>query len=773
MKLMRCIVGRAREFRGGLTGVVRAATVSFCIAGPEIVWAQTAGDQGEKNQQNYKLEEVVVTATKRSEDIQDVPVAITALTGADLQQQGMVKFDDYMTVVPGLNQIDAGSSGQGQVVLRGINTGILINNAATVSFVVDDVPSTSSQALGASSSVFPDPDLTNIDRIEVLKGPQGTLYGANSLGGLIKIVSKRPDLNAFSGDGSTDFTSADGGGTGYGVHGSLNIPIVTDELALRVAAFTRSDAGYVKNVELGMSDVNKTDVSGARVDLRLQPTAGLNIDLLSLIQDTSSPGISAVDYDTATGLPVECRYCYAAATGPVFETNYHNVALVVNWSVPEGTLTNALSYVEYNSPGNIDLTSSFGVLNSIFGLPVPADTKTISTAIPAVKKTTEELRFATTRFGNFEGLAGLYYTHEHNDADSFLINEVPPGPTPLPPPLANLSTTHTTALYDEYALFGDITYYITPAVDLTAGGRFTHNKQQATQVSSGILNTGSDAAVTLPPFNSSESPTTYLATLRYRPTEQLNTYARVSTGYRPGGPEVVQPGAGAPTSFQHDTTTNYELGTKGRWLDGRASAELAVYYIDWNNIQVNSFYNGMQVTSNGGKATSKGVELELAFVPARGLTTHFTGAYNRATISNDIVAVNPALGVDTIGARAGDPLPYAPRLTGSASADYVFPISATVQGTLGFTGAYQGSQHTNWSHNLLSPDIVLPSYGTLALRAGVVWSKYSLTLRAMNVTDGYHYTTLFTDNLFPGQGVPSLNSVIAPRVLEVEFDAKF
>ena len=243
----------------------------------------------------------------------------------------------------------------------------------------------------------------------------------------------------------------------------------------------------------------------------------------------------------------------------------------------------------------------------------------------------------------------------------------------------------------------------------------------------------------------------------------MDTYARIATGYRPGGPQLTQ-GLNLPPSFKKDTTTNYELGAKGRWLDGRLTSNLAIYYIAWKDIQLNELVGGLQVQGNGGKATSKGAELEIAFIPVHGLTTQLSASYDHAYTNVDVPAV---------GAIAGDTLPFAPKWTAAAVADYEFPITANVKGYAGGTYSYQGGRPTSWSQDPLNLNFNLPSYSTLDLRTGINWSKYTLSLRANNVTNKYAYSTSYVGNIFPGQGVTAQSIVITPRTLFVEVGAKF
>jgi iron complex outermembrane recepter protein len=720
--------------------------------------AQSNAETGTRDDGD-RLTEIIVTATKREESIQAVPTAITALTGDELARQGLVQFTDYMDLVPGLSQNNGGAPAHGLVILRGLSTGAQ-QTAATVGFLIDDVPFTANESLAIGSLLTPDPDLTDIQRIEILKGPQGTLYGASALGGLIKIVSNPPTADTLSGEVHAGYESVDHGGEGYSVRGTVNIPIIQDEVSLRISAYHRDDPGFMKNVTLNEDDTNRAFTSGGKAILRIQPADNLDIRFTGLIQNLNVDGATQVDVDATTLKPLYCMYCFAAALNPVFETHYRLAGMSVNWTLAAGTLTNSLSYGRYTDFELSDNTLSYGVYNQILGLPVPANTAVAGQLLPAMEKLSEELRFATVRFGNFEALGGLFFTNEQNRYDASLSNWIPPTLVPAPAPYGNLLISDSDPDYKEYAVFGNLTYYFLSNLDLTVGARESHNRQTDSGVTSGALN-GFETTTFL--FNSSESDTTYLTTLRYRPTEELDTYARIATGYRPGGPQLTQ-GPNVPPAFKPDTTTNYELGAKGRWLDGHFTSNVALYYIDWKDIQVNELIGGLQYQGNGGKATSKGLEAELAYIPFKGLTAQLSGSWNHAFTN---------VAIPSVGALAGDTLPYAQKFDGAAVVDYDFALGATVKGNVGATYSYQGARPSSWSQDPLNYNFNLPSYSTVDLRTGVTWTKYSLELRAANLADKRAFSTTYTGNSFPGQGVPGQAILIQPRTLSVEVGVKF
>jgi iron complex outermembrane receptor protein len=730
------------------------AVVCSSLLGGGNARAQTASSAG-----NDSLAEITVTATKREESVQMAPMAITAITGEDIARQGLVQFTDYMDLVPGLAQNNSGAEGHGLVILRGLSTGAQ-QTASTVSFLIDDVPFTANESLAIGSLLTPDPDLTDIKRIEVLKGPQGTLYGASALGGLIKIVSNEPTADKFSGDVHAGYSSVDHGGNGYSVRGTFNIPIIQDTVSLRVSAYHRDDPGFMENVALGQDDTNRTMTSGGKAILRIQPADNLDIRFTGLIQDLRADGSTQVDVDSVTLKPVYCQYCYSAPINPLFETKYRLAGMTVNWTVGAGTLTNSLSYGKYTDFEQFDYTREYGILNQAFMLPVPANTAVIGQLLPTMKKITEELRFATVRFSNFEALGGLFYTDEKNQYNVNLTNKIPPTLTPVPAPYGNFLVSDASPDYKEYAVFGNMTYYFLSNLDLTGGVRYSHNKQTDTTFADGILaGFVSSTAV----FDAEDHSTTYLATLRYRPIDELDTYARVATGYRPGGPQLTQ-GLNLPLSFKPDTTTNYEVGAKGRWLDGHLTTNAALYYIKWKDIQLNELIGGLQVQGNGGKATSKGFELDVAFIPLSGLTVDVTGSFNHAYTD---------VAVPAVGAVAGDTLPYAPKFNGAALADYSFALCGLATGNVGATYSYQGARPSSWSQDPLNLNYNLSSYSAVGLRAGVNWSQYSLELRGANIADKRAYSTTYVGNIFPAQGVIGQAIIIQPRTLSVELGVKF
>jgi iron complex outermembrane recepter protein len=705
------------------------------------------------------LEEIVVTASKRSETIQNAPTALTAITSEKLDTLGIHDFQDYLPYVPSLQMANLGAPGQGIMIIRGIYSGFE-QTTSTVGFYIDDVPFVPSSAGFPSTLVLPDPDLSDVQQVEVLKGPQSTLYGASALGGLIKIVTKKPDLEQFSGDVRLEGSSVDGGGNGGGIRASVNIPLVADKLALRVAVFDRLDPGYVDNVQTGQNNVNSTRAEGGRATLRFDPTDRLEIDLNGFVQNLHSNGSAAVDLNPTTLQPLEGKYNYAAFFNSNVDTKYDIANLTTAYRFDVGTITNAISYGHYGSNQLVDYTKSYGPLLGFTGTEAM-----LGQLLPTMNKVTEELRFNSNRLGPLEVQGGLFYTHERDTYTAILSGVDGITAMPLAAPFNNIINAPGSNTYDEYAVYGDATWHFGERVDATAGVRQSYNHQGGESSGTGLLAGATPGVVDL--SRSTDSDTSYLFNARWRPTDNLSTYIRAASAYRPGGPQF-SPTPSVPSSFGPDTVWNYEIGAKGVGFDGRVSADVAAYYLKWKDIQLNALVEGLTVTGNGGNAHTQGVEFEGQFKPITHVVLGVNAAYNDSRI--DSISAS-----STAGAVVGDPLPNTPRWSGALTADYSVPIM-TATGTVGASYRYQGSTMSSFSGLNTNIDTRTPAYAVVDLRSGLDWQRYSVVFRVNNVANKYAYANYELLQLAPGdpadpvfaQGIP-----IQPRTYVVSLEMRF
>jgi iron complex outermembrane receptor protein len=354
----------------------------------------------------------------------------------------------------------------------------------------------------------------------------------------------------------------------------------------------------------------------------------------------------------------------------------------------------------------------------------------------------------------------LFYTKEAMNYFANYTNTIPPSLQPIPGPDGQIVGGPEPSDYKEEAAFADLTYYFSDSIDLTLGGRYSHNRQEVSGSQFGF-------AAYLASFSnsSSDSDFTYLAALRWRPTATLNTYARIASSYRPGGPEQF-PLAGNPTTFKADSLVNYEVGVKGEWLDGRVRTNLALYDMKWKDVQMTSNVAGYSLISNGGQATVKGVELETQFVPIERLSLGFNVAYTHARLDTVSASVTTAT-----GAVAGDSLPFTPSWSASAVADYALPLNGSLTSTYGLTYRYQGNKWSDYPGDAFNTGVVIPHYDTLDIRTGVSWSRYQLQARVANLFNSHGLDTVVDQRI---SGNPAAwAAIIPPRTFVLSFIAKF
>ena len=706
------------------------------------------------------LEEILVTASKKEERLQEVPASLTALSADALDTQGVVDFSDYMTLVPSLADFSGGSEGHGTVILRGLNTGYY-QTSNTVGYYIDDVPFSATSPLSVGTTLTLDPDLADIDHLEVLKGPQATLYGASTLGGLIKVMTKSPDLTSYSGEMRLDGSTIHGGGSGYALVGIANMPLIADQLALRISGFDRDIPGYMTNVTLDSKDRDVSRRQGGRISLRWVPASGLEIKLSAFLQSLRVSGWNYESVNLETLAPPTGPYTYSAAWDTTFHTTYEVYNATINYAPGSiGTLTNSTSYAVYADHEFTDFSSYYGFLNAHAPVPVPTDARQPLINGPLLNKFSEELRFASKRMDRFEWLAGLFFTHEQTNFLAAFANAIPPSRQPIPGPDAFSIGASSPATYKEEAAFADLTYRVNETVDLTVGGRYSDNQQNVTSNTYGFASV--TAAVS---GRTSDTDFTYLASLSWHPAADINTYARIATSYRPGGPELTpQPGY---TSFKPDSLINYEVGLKGAWRQDTLRTNLAMYYMDWKNVQMTFSDNGFDVISNGGKATSKGVELETQIVPVDRFVIGVNVAYTDAKLDSVSAGVSAVT-----GAVARDTLPYTPKWSGSATADYVLPLSTGLTSMYGATYRYQGSKWSDYPGDPNNTGVVIPEYNTVDLHGGIAWNRYKVQARVANLFNEHGLDTVVQQRISPGNP-PAWASIIPPRTYVLSFAATF
>lgn len=704
-----------------------------------------------------ELGTVVVTANKRSQRLQDVPMAVSALSGYQLEREAAVSFSDYATQVPGLNIITSGE-GQTQLVLRGITSGSGQPNA-TVGTYLDGVPYGSSTVYSSGSVLTPDIDPADLQRIEVLRGPQGTLYGSNTLGGLVKFVTTPPDTHNAYGRLRAGYSSIAGGGSGFDEHVMFNLPLAADKLALRVNAYHRDDPGYIDNVATGKSDVNQTTVNGGRAQLLWTPSDAVSLRLSALAQNLGSDGLAngGVDVDPATLEPIHGKFTRSRAPGTgMFKVKYRLYAALLNADFGWAKLVSSTSYSTLGVNQNPDVTAAFGpILGPAFGMPGLG----FSLLQPiALDKFTQELRLESPESRTLEWRVGVFYTREHSTNHQHMLAFDAATGTPIAlPPLAD--TYIGPANFTEWAAYGDVTWHVTSRFSVLVGARYSHDRTSYTQSSEGLL-VGSNHYT----IDGSDSPVTYLFNPSFKFSDNVMAYARVASGFRPGGPNVgVPPGLGAPLTFGPDKLVSYELGLKSTFLDKHMMFDVAAFYIDWSQIQLTVVKGGIGFQGNGGNATSRGVEVSWKYAPVDGLMISANTAWTDAKLAED---TPPGL----FGYK-GDRLPYVPKWSANLGVDYNFPLAAGWSGFVGASYRFIGERMSDFTASP-APRFDVPGYHGVDLRIGANRGRWTFKAYVKNLTDERGITKLGSETTVPTAG-PFAAAYVAPRTIGVSASVDF
>ena len=595
-----------------MNSLIRTTAVAMVgVVGP-FIWeasvAQSASPSVSATRNTSVLEEVVITAQRREESLKDVPMSVTALTGSELDDRQAREFSDFAAMVPGLSLASV-QPGFTRLTLRGQNAGGV---GSTVGVYVDESPFGSSTALLNGSINTGDFDTWDLQRIEVLRGPQGTLYGANSEGGLLKFVTNAPVLASSSVAGEASGESVANGGTGGDVRAVVNIPL-GDKVAFRISGFYQDVPGYVDDPSRGQSDVNNGHKYGGRASLLIAPTDDLSVRLTAVSQISSYDGNNQVDVDPATLKPLYGDLTHQRALSEPSSFRYENYNATVDWNIGRLSLLSTTSYGILNTDTVTDVTPLYGGLAGLLfggspGAPLYGSTE--------LGKFTQEIRLASPATDKLEWQIGGYFTHEIADLTQNLTAVALPGGASL----GLLIQPVIESTYKESAGFADLTYHFNSKFDINAGGRWSANSQTANQTVT--FNPALSPDPQIVNGDSGEHVWTYSVAPRWHVDTNTMLYARLATGYRPGGPNVVPPGAPADVQREYgsDRTTNVELGVKTTQLDGRLSIDVAAYHVDWKDIQLFEVVNGFGINGNGGTARSQGFEWEIGYLPVQGLT---------------------------------------------------------------------------------------------------------------------------------------------------------
>ncbi|MDC0000504.1 TonB-dependent receptor [Porticoccaceae bacterium] len=699
-----------------------AAAIGMFAAGG--MNAASAQNQDQSANQQTQIDEIIVTANKREVRLQDTSIAISVLSEDTIEKRGLVDMNDYLATIPGASFIEFGATNK-KIVLRGLSLG-RGDRQNTASAYLGEIPISSAQ------NSF-DITLVDIERIEVIKGPQGTLFGSNSLGGLVRTIPNAPNLNDISGNLKLDVSTQDeSDDTNHSVTGVFNIPLIEDQLALRIAAYNFSEAGYVDIVSspsedaiaaatgataIVKDDSNSSTNKGVRASLLWQPTENLKVGLVY--------GTQKNDVDnTASTLASLPGYQVSYLNTPAAETTdleYSN--LVIEYDFGWATLLSSSSVL--NNESDSVFNNYPPSQESFFG-PVNEGTQ-INTNLKA-----QEIRLVSNLKGQWEYVAGLFY--EKSEVNTFGVFDWI-GTNPMKPLGAErLLQVQIDLDYEQKAVFGEISYEFSEQWLLTLGGRhFQYDRVDMSTFLGGFLFNGDDSEEDV-----GESGNIYKANLAFTPNENTLIYAQWSEGFRLGRGQQL-PGAGCDVEpefgildgtdgvitsrVESDTTVSLELGLKLSLLDNRLVVNTAAFKTDWDNLptRINAVsdtcLNG-SVINNIGSAESQGIEVDMTY-----LLDAWAFSLSASYMDTARTNTRPPL-------KEGERLAYAPRTNANAGLQYNFTMnghSGFIRTDISYVGKYPSAES-------LFPFPVAGDYVDTSLHLGITMNHWDLTFYGTNLT---------------------------------------
>ncbi len=726
------------------------------------------------------LEEIIVTATKRDSAIQDLPFSINAQTQADLERLGVVGIEDLARNVAGLNIQNLGP-GQSQVAVRGVSAGQIVRDQPGVK---EQVGVYLDETVISTSLFTPDLDLFDLNRVETLRGPQGTLFGSGSIGGTVRYITNAPDLDAFEGSFEANMHTVTDGEEGGHVKGAVNLPFADGKAALRIVGYHTEYAGFIDALREGggvKQDVNGGNRSGGRIALTFQPTENLSITPRLVYQEVEADGFNrqevynlyANPYTTTRPAVTFGERQQFLQLDEQFTDETLIGDLVVRWGLGAVDLTYAGSYLERDILVSRDASALTGSVSVDLGFPdagvlLPSNLRDTTD----LEQVTHELRLASASDGRLQWLVGAYYsTVERKYAqrlptpgyDFYTDQTLGAGTAAATANGYGPDSPYNSDLpydIDQVALFGEVGYAFTDRLNLTLGGRYYDFEEERSFNSGGLFSNGDSNLVDK---TESDGFTPRLLA-SYEVSDRVTLNGQVSQGFRLGG--VNDPLNetlcnandlaifGGFQDYDDEKMWNYEVGAKTRF--GRVTLNAAAFYADIEDLQVtlDAGSCSSRISFNVPSAHSAGIEFELAAEPVDGLYLSFAGTYVESEFDSTVRDGN---GNVVAGLQKGNRLASVPELQLAATASYTFPVQALgareafVSGSVQHVGdrITQPSDQRPGAGNFSSGlpfggatgnevtrlDLVLDAYELLNLSAGLVWENWEAVLYVNNATD--------------------------------------
>ena len=676
----------------------------------------------DRHTQRGALEEVVVTAQKRQEQLQDVPISISVLSGKELDTSTVQGLDEVLSRVPGISINEMFIGGGVQVPVRGVAAGRgLFDGSSPTAYYLDTAP------FGfVKHAIGPDPTVYDLLRVEVLRGPQGTLYGASALNGVVRVLTRDANLDKVEIKARTSVSDTEGGGENYRGDMAINVPIVDGKLAARAVLGYQSLSGWIDKPN--DKNANDAEIGNVRLKVKAQPTEELSVGL--------SAWRSRSDYDAMSAGDEHQRH--ASVIDEPTTNDFDVYGLNLGYEFQGFSITSATSYIDFTNTTLVDQTPQGSAAQSDYRL--------------GAETFAEEITLNSTHGGPWRwSLGGMYRDSE----DRYFQNI--PNVYLMPTRIKNTSKS--------YAVFGELTRsFLDDRFEVTGGLRYFED-DLAQRETSRLNGAPPDQLIDIEDkFNA----TTPRLVLTWRPNEDTSIYASYSEGFRSGAHQFPAVLAVYPVqATEPDHLTNYEVGAKSSLVDGRINFESALYYIDWRDVQqsvtvrvpVGTTFRDLSALLNGHSASGLGFDLGIGAQPVQGLELGVSLSWNDLGMDSDVISGGVVL------FDKGDRLNNSSEYTVGVNADYVFPL-----GKNGFEGSFSTS--ANYTSE--------QEWRTLIAGRRNIFVSDSMTIAraAFSVSAPDHWTaTLFVDNANNEGGspakrpdVPSWSVRVRPRTIGLQLE---
>ncbi|TDK59651.1 TonB-dependent receptor [Sapientia aquatica] len=766
-----------RQLNYRCAAAVTSALATLCLSSPCMAQELANADNDVKKEvpapalkNTDQIQTVIITANKRKEDASKVPLSISVVGGDELEAQHINDFASATRAIPNISFSGGGGGGNAgngpglsNVEMRGVSS---TAGSATVGIYLDDVSMTVGNAYSMGSA---EPKFFDLDHIEVLRGPQGTLYGASSMGGTVKFISNQPNLQERSTSIAADVSSTSGGGINHTETAIFNEALIANELALRIGLQSAHKGGYINQVDpvsgaTIAKGINSEDDEVARLAMKWAPTKNLAITPSLFYQKVKSGDIDVSYTKLADGTTLPNNETPKKIREPGIDTLIIP-SLTINYASTIGDITSVTSYFKRTFSRTQDGTTVNVPFIASQVQNDPALTATVAGLTSAVyldnaiSQFSQEVRLASksydpsvspftwvigayaintnTRIVDNEPVFGINAAFTQAGKDITSVTDL--GPYAVTAGFPGDSSYHAYRTYHDaqQAIFGEGNYYFSPTVHFTTGLRFLQAKEVAfTDRSLFFTSDGTNNGIAKITQEITESKATPKFALTWEVNPSNTLYASAAEGFRVGGTNIAVPlgycqmTTANPLSYQSDSLWSYEIGSKSRFLNNTLSMNAALFHIDWKNLQQQIYESacGYEFNVNVGNATSNGGEFEIKYKPTAQLVIDLAGGLTHATLS-DSAGANSGI----TGAVKGASIYGVPKFNAALTGQYNFNFSEDKSGFL-----RAGAHWTGTSHGSLDPsslDYQRPAYANVDASAGLKFESWDVSLYVNNIAN--------------------------------------